>query len=374
MKTYAYYFPNWHQDKRNDLWHGKGWTEWEVVKCARPRFPGHKQPNVPLWGYEDEADPAVMAKKISAAQKYGIDGFIFDTYYYDDGPYRQRCLDEGFLKAENSASMEFAIMWCNHDAIYAHPSPRNIISPTLKSSAVDEAAFVRITDDFIRKYFTRENYIRVDGKLLFIIYNVWNLAKQLGGLDETARILSEFRGRVRDAGLGEIQLGCVPEMLDKRFNDRTAMNRLLKVLGIDEGIRYWWPVTYNDARLTVEYDDFVEAGIGTFEDDLNFYDIPVDPVVMRGLDQSPRTIQSEIYENMNDYPWYAIVDHCTVEGYERALRAAYEFTGSDRFRGHFVGLIWNEWTEGNFLEPSTDDGYAYLEAVKRVQEEMRVGK
>ena len=42
-KVYAYYFPNWHQDKRNDVWHGKGWTEWEVVKCARPRFEGHRR-------------------------------------------------------------------------------------------------------------------------------------------------------------------------------------------------------------------------------------------------------------------------------------------------------------------------------------------
>ena len=62
-KIYAYYFPNWHPDKRNDEWHGKGWTEWEVVKCARPRFEGHYQPLKPLWGYEDESDPAVMEKK-----------------------------------------------------------------------------------------------------------------------------------------------------------------------------------------------------------------------------------------------------------------------------------------------------------------------
>lgn len=46
----AYYFPNWHSNPRNDKWHGTGWTEWEVVKCARPRFSGHQQPKVPIWG------------------------------------------------------------------------------------------------------------------------------------------------------------------------------------------------------------------------------------------------------------------------------------------------------------------------------------
>ena len=70
MDIAAYYFPNYHLDARNEARHGRGWTEWELMKCARPRFERHDQPKVSLWGYEDEADPAVMAKKIAAAAKY----------------------------------------------------------------------------------------------------------------------------------------------------------------------------------------------------------------------------------------------------------------------------------------------------------------
>ena len=73
---YAYYFPNWHVTPQNEIWHGKGWTEWQCVKYATPRFPGHVQPKVPLWGYEDESDPNVAAKKIACALKFGISGFI----------------------------------------------------------------------------------------------------------------------------------------------------------------------------------------------------------------------------------------------------------------------------------------------------------
>ena len=69
----AYYFPNWHCDPRIEALHGKGWTEWRVVRYATPRFPGHRQPRIPLWGYQDEADPEVMAQKITAARAYGID-------------------------------------------------------------------------------------------------------------------------------------------------------------------------------------------------------------------------------------------------------------------------------------------------------------
>ncbi|MBR1868402.1 MAG: glycoside hydrolase family 99-like domain-containing protein, partial [Clostridia bacterium] len=224
VNLYAYYFPNWHVDARNDVWHGKGWTEWEVTKCARPRFEGHYQPRVPLWGYEDEADPEVMAKKIACAKKYGIKGFIFDTYYYDDGPYRARCLDEGFLKAKGNEDFEFSVMWCNHDAIYAHPSPRLIVSPVLKSGAVDLAAFVRITDDFIEKYFTKPNYTRINGKIMFTIYNLGKLIKELGGVKEAKEALDGLRQRVRNRGLGEMHLCTVPAIIEDDIEDKRKIN------------------------------------------------------------------------------------------------------------------------------------------------------
>ena len=58
----SYYFGNYHPgDPRNVKMKGKDWSEWELVKAAKPRFPGHQQPKVPLWGYGDESDPKVMA-------------------------------------------------------------------------------------------------------------------------------------------------------------------------------------------------------------------------------------------------------------------------------------------------------------------------
>jgi hypothetical protein len=86
----SYYFGNYHPgDARNEILKGKGWSEWELVKAAKPLFAGHQQPKVPLWGYTDEADATVMAQKINAASKHGVDVFIFDWYYYNDGPFLQ---------------------------------------------------------------------------------------------------------------------------------------------------------------------------------------------------------------------------------------------------------------------------------------------
>ncbi len=369
IDLYAYYFPNWHQDRRNDIWHGKGWTEWEVLKCARPRFPGHNQPLVPLWGYEDEADPAVMDKKILCAKQYGIKGFIFDTYYYDDGPYRERCLDEGFLHAPNAKDFGFAILWCNHNAIYAHPSPRVGIAPMLKSGAVTEKDFVDITNDFIAKYFWRENYIRIDGKLLFAIYNVEKLVHELGGILECRRIFDDFRQRVRNKGLGEVHLCTVGAIMEDVFDDHADINRVLNELGIDENLRYWWPIKYKDARLTMDYWSFVEAGYEATKQDIADYDIPTAPHLMTGIDQSPRTIQSEIYENMNVYPWYAIVNNPSPIAFGNVFRKMHRLVSSGECKAHFITCVWNEWTEGNFLEPEKGYGYSYLEAIKNVLDE-----
>lgn len=371
LKLYSYYFPNWHPDKRNDVWHGKNWTEWEVTKCARPRFENHVQPLVPLWGYEDESDPKVMERKIDAARKYGIDGFIFDTYYYDDGPYREKCLDEGFLKAKNIENFEFAVMWCNHDAIYSHPATRFNIAPTLKSGKVNEEAFVRITNDFIDKYFQHKNYIKVNGKILFGIYNVHKLIAELGGEKECVRVLNDLRVRVREKGLGEIHLATVSAIMEDVFDDKKEINRILNALQIDESLRYWWPVKYKDNRLTVEYKDFMAAGIKATEEDIEVYDIPTVAHVMTGTDQTPRTVQSEIYENLNIYPWYSVVINNTPILFEKAFKEIRKIAMSDRAKGNFMTCVWNEWTEGNFLEPTVAWGYGYLEAIKKVLDEER---
>jgi hypothetical protein len=92
----SYYFGNYHPgDPRNTKTKGADWSEWVLVKNAKPRFPGHQQPRVPLWGYQDESDPAVMANKISAAADHGINAFVFDWYYYNDGPLLAAPIDRG---------------------------------------------------------------------------------------------------------------------------------------------------------------------------------------------------------------------------------------------------------------------------------------
>jgi len=109
----AYYFPGWHADPRNENAHGKGWTEWELLKRAEPRFPGHQQPKRPLWGYQDESDPRAFEKKISAAAGHGITHLIFDWYWYEGRPFLHRALENGYWNALNNSRLKFCLMWAN---------------------------------------------------------------------------------------------------------------------------------------------------------------------------------------------------------------------------------------------------------------------
>ena len=112
----AYVWPSCHHDERfgEMLW-PEGIGEWEIIQKGNPRFPGHYQPKAPLWGVEMDDDPEVMEKWIDAATGHGIDTFIFDWYWFGEGPFLESSLNNGFLKAKNNEKMFFYLMWANND-------------------------------------------------------------------------------------------------------------------------------------------------------------------------------------------------------------------------------------------------------------------
>jgi hypothetical protein len=179
----AYYYPGTHPDPRWDKNKYPGFTEWDEIKAAKPRFPGHVQPKPPLWGYQNEAQPAVMAQKIDAAADHGVNAFIFDWYYYDDGPYLDDALDEGFLKAPNNTRVKFALMWANHDwyDIQGY-NPANNDLKLLYPGKVTPKTWDKICDLVISKYFKHPSYWFVDGKPYFSIYEMSQFLDSFGSI------------------------------------------------------------------------------------------------------------------------------------------------------------------------------------------------
>lgn len=365
----AYYFPNYHPDERNAKWHGKGWTEWDLVKRAEPRFEGHRQPKVPMWGYEDESEPRVMERKIDAASKHGLTAFIFDWYWHEEGPYLHRCLEEGFLKAKNNDSLKFSLMWANHDWLDIHPATRDRSYTTLAYGGVSEKAFIEATEHIIRNYFAHPSYWRVNDGLYFSIYELMSLVRGLGGMGEAKRILDDFRARVRAAGLGELHLNAVVWGVQILPGEKKLTNpdEMLQVLGFDSVTSYVWihHVELKDFPKT-SYAWCREQSIKDYEKFTNQYKVPYFPNVTMGWDASPRTIPSDIYDNLG-YPFMPTLDGNTPEEFEKALREAKKFLDKGFTNPKILTInAWNEWTEGSYLEPDTVYGMAYLEAIRSV--------
>lgn len=365
----VYYFPNYHLDHRNERWHGKGWTEWALVKGARPRFQGHQQPKVPLWGYEDESRPEAMQKKIDAAADNGVSAFIFDWYWYEDGPFLQNALETGFIGAPNNRRLKFALMWANHDWVDIHPAQRSANHNVLASGVVSPEAFTRSTDHMIQSYFGHPSYWRVKGGLYLSIYHLRSLVQGFGSLEAVGDAISDFRARVRAAGHGELHLNAVvwgKEILpgEGTLND---VNSLLDTMGFDSVTSYTWvhhfPLT---SFPTTPYAEVREMATQGFEEFTRTFTLPYYPHVSMGWDPSPRTIQTDVYDNLG-YPFTPVLAGNTPCEFEKALLAARDFLDKGLTKPKILTInAWNEWTEGSYLEPDVVHGMAYLEAIRRV--------
>jgi hypothetical protein len=366
----CYYFPNYHVDARNALVHGQGWTEWEVVKAARPRWRGHQLPRVPQWGCTDEAHPRDMARKIATAADHGIDAFIFDWYWYEDGPFLQRALDEGFLRARNRDRLKFALMWANHDWTDIHPVKLRETPRVLYPGALSARGFERLTGKVVCDYFSRPNYWRMDGAPFFSIYDLPKFLEGLGGLDSASAALRGFREKTRRAGHRDLHLNIVYWQRGILAGEGSipVTKAFLRHLGADSTTSYVWihhvplpkfPKTPY-AWVFARYREYLAKTARRFAG------MPHYPNVTMGWDSSPRTVQSDRFLR-GAYPFMPALSGNTPAAFRRALATMKDWLAG-RPPGERVLTLnaWNEWTEGSYLEPDTEHGDGYLEAIRAV--------
>ena len=371
-KVLAYYFPGWHRDRRNARWFGADWDEWELLRAATPRFEGHRQPRIPLQGYADEATPAAAEAQIDLARQYGVDGFLVDYYWYDDGPYLQAALDEGLLSAANCDDVQFALMWANHELldIFPHGDPAQGTPRKLKQGAIDRAAFEKLGRHVIDNYFSRPNYLTVAGKPWFSIYELGNLISGLGGVEAAVDALRWFDQEAQRAGHPGVHFDAVvwgiavlPEAIT--VDDP---QRLIRELGFASATSYVW-VHHADARdfdfPVADIEPMRAAAFAEYEKFAAELDVPFYPNVTVGWDASPRTDQAVPFER-GGYPWTPVWDS-TPEDFRDGLLAAKDFLERHRPPAPIVTInAWNEWTEGSALLPDTHHRYAFLEMIREV--------
>lgn len=366
----AYYFPNFHVDKRNEKILGKGWTEWSLVKKASPRFKGHRQPRVPVWGYTDESKPEVMSKKIKAAADHGIDVFIFDWYFYKGSTFLEDGLEEGFQKASNKDRMKFALMWANHNWVDIFPKKLGEDAKLLFPGKITLDSWNKMTGYIINHYFKDPSYWKIDGKPYFSIYDLTRFMEIFGSEEKTIEGIRQFREKVKVAGFPGLHLNAVVwgnTILPSTEKTANA-EALVKKLGFNTTTSYVWihHVPLPDFPKT-NY-DYVEDKYFKFANNKeeNSKYLPYFPNVTIGWDPTPRCGQSTLFKDRG-YPCMSTMSGSTPTAFKKALGRMKKFVDNHPQTQNILNInSWNEWTEGSYLEPDTTNGMAYLNAVKEV--------
>ena len=356
----AYIWPAYTGDEpRTRAFWPEGMGEWQSVRSAEAKFPGHDWPRKPLWGYQNEADPAVMSMQIKEAVKHGVNVFIYDWYWYDRRPFLENCLNDGFLKADNCQDMKFYLMWANHDAVTLWDKRiSSTVNTVIWEGAQPRYEFERAMKRVIEKYFTQPNYYTIDDKPVFMIYDVPNLVKGLGGLDETRDALQWFREECMRQGLSGLHLQFT--MWSEAAMNLSGVDSgkdfpasRFSTLGFDSASHYQYVHFTNIDR---NYEELLPDVAAEWEKLDKTLGIPYFPHVSVGWDNNPR---------FTDFR-PGIMKNCTPENIEKALQMAKAYADAHPDQPPLITInSWNEWTESSYLLPDDLHGYGYLEAIQR---------
>lgn len=340
-KALAFYLPQFHPIPENDEWWGPGFTEWTNVTRAKPLFPGHYQPHVPgELGYYDLRVPEVREAQAELAREHGISGFVYYHYWFNGRRLLNRPFDE--VLDSGSPDFPFALCWANEEWTRNWDASTGEVLMPQDYSDADDLAHIR----WLATAFRDDRYITIDGRPLMLVYRA-----QL--LPEPKRTFDIWRTEAQKLGIPDLYL-CYVESHGPPPDGPAAF-------GMDASVRFM-PVTTTDQQVFVPVDGTRGHRVIDYPSAIErhlLYPTPEwkqFPSVMVGWDNTARR------------PFGAtIYDRATPEVYERWLRRTVELTEGVRDEENYLFVLaWNEWAEGNHLEPDGVYGRAWLEATRSV--------
>jgi lipopolysaccharide biosynthesis protein len=351
-RVIAFYLPQYHPIPENDEWWGKGFTEWTNVGKAKSLFRGHYQPNVPAdLGYYDLRVPETRKAQADLAREHGIEGFCYWHYWFGN---KKRLLERPFneVVASGEPDFPFCLAWANDSwKGFAYGiNNRNLLIEQLYPGVKD------YTDHFyeVLPAFKDKRYILIDGKPIFLIYRpladkeivvfieTWRrlaLENGLKGIFFIGHIL-DSRIKIEDVMECGVDAVNVVRLDNYQLNYRSIFMRYYKYFNkLFRGI----PQTYSYKKVSKYFTiPEIDANENVF------------PSIIPGWDHSPRSSKEAL-----------ILTDPNPESFGRHVEDVLSSVDKKTFEKRIVFIkSWNEWAEGNYMEPDLRFGKKFLEVLK----------
>lgn len=340
-RVVAFYLPQFHPIPENDKFWGAGFSEWSHVADARPRFRGHEQPKLPgELGFYDLRLAETRAAQAALARDHGVSAFLYWHYWFSGKRVLERPFSE--VLASGEPDFPFCLGWANASwtGVWYGMPQRTLIEQTFPGNEDFRAHF-----NALLPAFRDPRYVRVEGKPLFAVFK----PKELPDAKAFCALWRELAERAGLPGLHLVGFGTrrfdptqwgfdasiqqTPQFRKKRSRTIGWRGRLRAILGR--------PFVQSYAR-------YVEEAFHEVASPLDY------PVAVSNWDNTPRSGARGV-----------VLHGGTPELFRRHLREALARAGQHRDAHRIVFLkSWNEWAEGNYVEPDRQYGRAYLEVIR----------
>jgi lipopolysaccharide biosynthesis protein len=352
----AIYLPQFHPFKENNEWWGKGFTEWTNVVKAKSRFIGHYQPHLPAdLGFYDLRVPEVRNEQAKMAQEHGIYGFCYYHYWFNGHLLMERPMED-MLKSKEP-NFPFMICWANESWKKAWGENNNEILIRQDYSYEDDLNHIK----YLIPFFNDPRYIRVNGKPVLCIYRSTELP-------DIAKTIEIWRNEAKKEKLelyicrfesfgetGEKYLSSGidaavefhPHNMGEYYKHEKNKRYIRKIINkVYRGIR-----GYNLFQKNVDYKKYVQFQLNRIFPSYKYY-----PCVTPMWDNSPR--------RQHDYfAFYNSTPKMFGAWLKNVIEKFVPYSDEENFI--FINA-WNEWAEGNHLEPDMKWGSGYLKEIKKI--------
>ncbi len=351
-KVLAIHLPQFHPFEQNDEWWGKGFTEWTNVASARKLFNGHYQPHVPAdLGFYDLRLPETRLQQAAMAAAHNIDGFCYYHYWFSGTRLMKEPVDA--ILESGQPDFPFCFFWANESWSRRWVGEEKEVLIRQEYSFEDD----RKHAEWLVKAFADKRYIKVDGRPLFLIYKPFDLPDprktisvfeevcKAHGVDKPYFVASNSHNMdidPRTMGFDHaIHFQTRHHVLSQFMNDGPTLKKFLRNLSkgiLSPSLKVY---DYKDYKARIRKLNFSYEGF---------------PCVMVGFDNTARRGDKAI-----------IITNQNVEDFKTSLLDAVHDVKDFQPEEKLIFInAWNEWAEGNHLEPDLKDGLSYLQAVKEV--------